>query len=221
MTKNAERDIGEIAARQERRETLEREDREAVKRRKREAMTIGGRVTPLRRLAHNRLLGATKHDIDGNSRRLAAGERYARDWQFALMSPVKAINLSGWTGGSGDGSSATAMTCDALFHAAEYRRASQALGPYFASAVDPIVLNEDAVEEVGRRVSGYGDRGKAIAVVMDRLRGGLDLLVDHYTADKKAVDTVRTTQSKVGQDRKVRPDAPKALATHRSLAGMS
>lgn len=225
MTKNVERNIAEMADRMERREILAKAEREhANLRAKEELLVQGSRPTPLRVCAARRLLGNGRDDVLGNRRLLAAGERYAQHWELGNASPVSAVDIGGASGmASSDMSGAQLGAAHMMaYHKREYERASQALGQYFTAVVDPIVIAEEPIETVGLRVSGYRDRKQALAVAMDRLREGLVRLAKHFERPRRIfVDLGPTNHGKSAQDREARPDAPKALATHRPLAGMS
>lgn len=149
-----------------------------------------------------------------------AGEKYLSHWTLGYRIGVAAqdINREGRAGFTSGG---MALAENATHHAEQYRRASQALGPYLSAAVDAIVLNEEPVESVGRRISGYKDRNKAIAVAMDRLREGLSQLATLWGT--LALDPVRTRSHLPSHESEPRPNgkSPKALRTHRTFAGMS
>lgn len=217
-----------VAARQKRREAWAKQDREAERRRDAEAAK-GGRWSPLRRLAASRMLGKNKDDVGGNARLLAAGERYRSHWELSQIAPIAACDPSEPHSGAPSSNMSAARlqgAAQTTFHKLEYQDASRAVGgSYFGAVVDAVVLNDETPEEVGLRVSGYKDRGKAIAVAMDRLREGLARLARHFAGirEKSEFDIMRTRSQSRAHESKPRPDeaAPRALATHRPLAGMS
>jgi hypothetical protein len=173
--------------------------------------------TLLERLAAR---GALEKDAHRNRVLLVAGQRYFEHWYLSGMSPIGAQDLTRLRGG--DGASGGMPTSELqAHHRRAYREAVRELGPYFSAVVDPIVLNEQTVESVGLRISGYRDRNKAIAVALDRLKEGLTRLAEHFRL--MTLDAVRTDVVTSNHDVQKRPDGtpPRALRRHRSLAGMS
>jgi hypothetical protein len=149
-----------------------------------------------------------------------AGEKYLSHWTLGYRIGVAAqdINREGRAGFTSGG---MALAENATHHAEQYRRASQALGPYLSAAVDPIVLSEEPVESVGRRISGYSDRNKAIAVAMDRLREGLSQIATLF--GMLTLDAVRTQSHSPRHESVPRPPGKspsRALRFHRSFSRM-
>ena len=175
--------------------------------------------TVLAALANRRALAPNNETL--NRLLMEAGERYASHWTLGYRVGVGAQDMNRVCSDGGVPSGLSASE-SAVSNAQQYQRASQCLGPYFGAVVDAIVLNEEPVESVGRRVSGYGSAKQAIAVAMDRLREGLSRLAALW--GMIAIDA-GAPQSHIPRHLPdSRPDGStpsRALRTHRTLAGMS
>lgn len=198
---------------------------------------------PLDRLEQRGQLDRDRH----RNRVLAeAGRRYFEHWYKSGMSPLAAVDL-GRAQGGGTPSCGMPTSELAAHHRRQYRATVQALGQFFSAVVDPIVLNEQDVAAVGRSISGHRNHGRAVAVAMDRLRGGLTVLAVYFRMLPKggaAADAVVPKDPRAGaagaarldsmdmtmpvsvhssDSRQERPDGTpsRALSRHRSLAGMS
>jgi hypothetical protein len=159
-------------------------------------------------------------DRDLNGLLLKAGERYFMHWSLGYRVGVGAQDMNRVVV-SGSVPAGLSAAESAVYHARQYQQASRCLGPMLSAAVDAIVLNEEPVESVGRRISGYNARVQAIAAAMDRLRCGLTQLAALW--GMLALDPVATNMHRSCHESEARSDgaAPsRALRTHRSLAGM-
>lgn len=149
-----------------------------------------------------------------------AGERYLSHWTLGYRIGVAAQNINR-EGRAGFTPGAMSTTESATVHAQEYRRASQHLGPFFSAVVDPVVLCEEPLESVGRRISGYKSSKQATAVAMDRLREGLSRLAALWRMTP--LDRGAPNQPRSGHDLEMRPPGKppsRALRYHRSFSGM-
>ncbi len=181
---------------------------------------------PVERLAKRRALDP---DPGRNEMMRQAASRYYEHWYLSGMSGVSAIDLTRASASSESRPVGMPATEAALAHRRKYRDARAKLAEYggdrLLDVVEFVVLNECVVEAIAVQVSGYRDRGKAIAVTLDRLRGGLGLLAVHFRIGR--LDAVRTTMPPLRHESELRPDGGEAgdggsrvLQRHRSLAGM-
>jgi hypothetical protein len=174
---------------------------------------------PIERLAARKALAS---DEGGNRTLLEAGKRYYEHWYLAGLNGLGAIDLT--RAGGGDGSPACGMptTEAAAHHRREFRAALDALGKAgkrLSEVVDLVVLHEQEIEAIARKVSGYKDKTAATAVTLDRLRTGLECLARHFRIGR--LDTVRMGMQSPCHDSEKRPErSSRALSRHRSLAGM-
>lgn len=174
--------------------------------------------SPLDRLAARHVLA---RDPCANRMLHAAGQRYFEHWYLSGMLLLGAQDVSRpYASGAGGSSCGMPASERAAYHRQQYRAAVQALGAWFLAAVDPIVLAEQDPASVGARISGYSHHGLAVAVALDRLRGGLDLLAVHFRI--KRLDMSALTMADAKHDPLERPEEPtlRALLRHRPLAGM-
>ncbi len=151
---------------------------------------------------------------------LEAGEKYLSHWTLGYRIGVAAQDINR-EGRGGFASGGMALAESATHHAEQYRRASQHLGPFFSAVVDPIVLSEEPVESVGRRISEYKSSKQAIAVAMDRLREGLTRLAALWEMLPLDRGAPKSQSPRHESDPRPDGDSPKALRTHRTFAGMS
>lgn len=134
---------------------------------------------PLDRLAARNQL----HPRDARLNRIykEAGEEYYRDYMLSGMSQLKAMDPSriqvDGNAGSRDGLPATAS---AEFHRKRFFAAQRYIGPEFSPIVDAVVLREEALTEVGKRVRAAWSNGASSAVALDRLTLGLSRAAVHY-----------------------------------------
>jgi hypothetical protein len=173
--------------------------------------------SPLDRLAARKVLAK---DPAANRILHEAGKRYYEHWYLSGMAPLRAIDLSREGIGGAGGSCGMPATEAMAHHRAKYRGAVRVLGPWFSAVVDPIVLAEEDPQIVGMRVSGYRSDKQALAVAIDRLRGGLEALAVHFglrRLDNRCTGS-RSCDPRIGERPEGTPS--RALRTHRSLAGM-
>ena len=120
----------------------------------------------------DRLLRTGRISIDQHS----AGMQFYADWYNAGLAPLGAIDYSKIMV---DGSKASAISEFKLGAKDRYNRSCEMLGTYFRPTVEAICLHEQAIESAGRKL-GFRNASQARAVALDRLCGGLDLLVRRY-----------------------------------------
>lgn len=172
---------------------------------------------PIERLAHRGALAPG--DAARNRILLEAANRYYEHWYLAGLSPLGAIDLTR-TGG-GDGTPAFGMPVSELaaYHRGAYRNALERLSPYFQAAVNPVVLEDQTIEIIASKVSGYKHEKSARAITLDRLRGGLAVLAAHFGMAR--LDAGAPTMQSSCHDSQSRSEAtPRALLRHRSFGGM-
>ncbi len=173
---------------------------------------------PLDRLAARHVLA---RDPVLNRMLHAAGQRYFEHWYLSGMMALGAQDVSRPYACGGTSAACGMPTSErAAYHRQQYRGAVQALGAWFSAAVDPIVLAEQDLASVGSKISGYRKPKVAVAVALDRLRGGLDLLAIHFRI--KRLDTGTPSMAATGHELETRPEdsTSRALLRHRALAGM-
>jgi hypothetical protein len=99
-----------------------------------------------------------------------------KDYYNAGLAPLGAVDYERF---HVDGSKPSSVS-DFRYAAIErYNRSCKELGEFFRVTVDAVVLREQSVEGAGRAL-GLGNASQARAVALDRLRGGLDILVKRY-----------------------------------------
>jgi hypothetical protein len=128
------------------------------------------------------------------------------------MSSVASIDLSRGSAGSDTKPAGMPATEQALAHRRAYRDAVAALTDagkvigwpdHYLEVVEFVVLEEYGVEAIALHVAPYRDRGKAIAVTLERLRAGLGVLAVHFRIG--GLDRVRTRMARSFHESGVRP----------------
>lgn len=111
-----------------------------------------------------------------------AGEEYYRDYMLSGMSQLKAMDPSRIVidGGAIGSSGGLPATLAAEFHRKRFFAAQRYIGTEFSPIVDAVVLREEPLIDVGRRISGHASNNSATAVAMDRLSLGLSRAAVHY-----------------------------------------
>ena len=162
-----------------------------------------------------------------NEARRQAAVRFYEHCYLSGMSPIGAINWERASVSSDTRPVGMPATEVALIHRRKYRDAVEALkraGEQFLTVVELVVTTENGIEEIAVPVSGYRDRGKAIAVTMDRLRVALEMLRVHFRMGR--LDAMRTTMAPLRHESELRQEgggeepASGAMRRPRSLAGM-
>jgi len=122
---------------------------------------------PMARLFRQAIITAEQHQ---------AGILYFQDWYNAGMAPLGAIDYGKAIvdGSRGDGVSDFRLSAQV-----RYNKSNTVLGAFFRAVVNAVVLHEQGLEAAGRGI-GLNNASQARAVALDRLRGGLDLLVARY-----------------------------------------
>lgn len=122
----------------------------------------------------------------------ATGDRYYGDHYLAGLMPFAAIDPSRIQidGGGALIEAGLPSTLNAEFHRRRWREAAQSvvdircgtyhLGPKLLAVLDAVVLKEEPLLSVGRRVSAYREAHAATALAMERLLLALNHLAAHY-----------------------------------------
>jgi hypothetical protein len=174
---------------------------------------------PLDRLAARGDLAKTENGkIDRHMNRilLEAGRRYFEHaYLSGMISALKAIDLAG-VGGGGDPACGMPANEAQAHHRRQYRDAEQALGQYFSSVVDAIVLREQSLQAVGLRITPYRKAETAAAIALDRLKEGLLRLAQHFRMG--GLDKGRPNVAVSGHSPNQRPDRTQPPGVSRSRA---
>lgn len=102
--------------------------------------------------------------------------RLNKTWHVSGLSGYSSVCITGVNGGSADKSWMTPKSEIALNARQELRIAINLVGKRTWNFIEDICINQLSVEESGLLRSNYKSRERAIAVAMDRLREGLDIL---------------------------------------------
>lgn len=70
------------------------------------------------------------------------------------------------------------------FHSDWYAKSEQALGPRYSPIVNKIVLEEMDIKRAAGRFTDYKDRAISRALVIEKLKEGLERLIDCYSGGK-------------------------------------
>lgn len=101
-------------------------------------------------------------------------------WRSGLGRSCSSMNISGVFLPAGERNPGMPVGEHQAHCRVKWRQAREVLGFYFNRVIDPIVLDGDDVEAVGRLVTGRTDSRQSSAVAVDRLSEGLRILAVHF-----------------------------------------
>lgn len=132
---------------------------------------------PLSTLHSKGLLSKNK---EMNDAMYIASDKLYRIWYLSGLSGYPSISLNGISGGDSDKSWGMPRSESSMMARKELRNAIDLLGKRTWLYVEDICISQISVEKSGMSRSTYRSRDKAIAVAMDRLREGLEIIAREW-----------------------------------------
>lgn len=142
--------------------------------------------TPLDKLAAHHKLAPRDPRLNAILR--ASGEQYYRDWYLSGLCSIQAVDPSRiQIDGGGIYGPGLPTAANAQDHLRRWQKAMQAvvavpygIGPRLLQVLDALILKEETLLLIGRRVTGYSSKDAPTAVALERLVLALMALAVHY-----------------------------------------